>query len=330
MRIACRARRFACAMRQAKAGRDALLMDGAPSVCFSSQGETEPRKMPNKAAPPPVIRQVKGLMQRTSAWRAQGLRVALVPTMGALHEGHISLVRMAARRADRVIVSIFVNPAQFAPHEDFAAYPRTLARDRARLEGSGADLIWAPNGSTMYRQGFATRVETGGPALAGLEDRFRPHFFAGVTTIVAKLFLQCQPDIAVFGEKDFQQLAVIRQMARDLDMNIAILGAPVRREKDGLAMSSRNVYLDADARARAPALFGALHEAARAIRAGALPASALRVARKAIAGAGFDIDYVEARDAKTLAPVRGRGKAKLRLLAAARIGTTRLIDNVAV
>lgn len=286
--------------------------------------------MPPKPSLPPVERRLRGLRRRIDGWRADNLRIALVPTMGALHDGHLSLVRLAARHADRVIVSIFVNPAQFAPHEDFDAYPRTLARDRARLAGSGAALIWSPDTATMYPDGFATQVATGGPALAGLEDRFRPHFFAGVTIVVAKLFLQCTPDVAVFGEKDFQQLAVIRRMSADLDLPVRVIGAPVQRDRDGLALSSRNVYLSADERARAPALYHALKAAAAGIRSGKNPAEAMRRARQAIAKAGFVIDYVEARDAGTLATIRGRGDGRLRLLAAARLGTTRLIDNVPV
>lgn len=279
---------------------------------------------------PPVIRSLKQLHATIAHWRARGERVALVPTMGALHDGHLSLVEMAARHADRVIVSIFVNPTQFAPHEDFDAYPRTLASDRSRLKATPADAIWSPSVSVMYPDGFTTRVETGGPALAGLEDRFRPHFFAGVTTVVAKLFLQCRPDVAVFGEKDFQQLAVVRRMAADLDFGIRIVGAPVMREADGLAMSSRNVYLSADQRRRAAAMSAALRQAARDIRTGTAPAVALGRARRAMTKAGFDIDYVEAREATTLAKARGRDAGRLRLLAAAWLGKTRLIDNMPV
>ena len=194
--------------------------------------------------------------------------IALVPTMGALHDGHLSLIRRAQSRADRVIVSIFVNPTQFAPNEDFRSYPRTFAADLAALRALHVDLVWAPPVETMYPQGFATRIVPEGPALAGLEDAFRPHFFAGVATVVAKLLTQCEPDIAIFGDKDYQQLKVITRLARDLDLRTRILGAPIVRERDGLARSSRNVYLSPSEREVAPTLYRVLKECAAAIAAG--------------------------------------------------------------
>src|SRR4051794_19067335 len=196
---------------------------------------------------PQVAKTVTALRRQVARWRDAGERIALVPTMGALHDGHLSLVRLARRRADRIIVSIFVNPAQFAPSEDFSTYPRTFATDVAMLAEEKADLVWAPaNVAAMYPEGFATRVVSEGPALAGLEDAFRPDFFKGVATVVAKLFIQVAPDIAVFGEKDYQQLRVVTRMARDLDLPPKVIGAATVREHDGLAMSSRNVYLSSE------------------------------------------------------------------------------------
>ncbi len=256
--------------------------------------------------------------------------IALVPTMGALHEGHASLIRLARRRADRVIVSIFVNPAQFAPNEDFRLYPRTFAADLAALAALNVDLVWAPAVETMYPGDFATKIVPEGPAQAGLEDAFRPHFFAGVATVVAKLLIQCAPDIAVFGEKDYQQLKVIARLARDLDLKSRIVGAPIVRERDGLARSSRNVYLSPRERAAAPALCRVLKECAAKIAAGQPINDVLAEGREAIADAGFALDYLEARHADTLAPAASTMDGPIRLLVAARIGNTRLIDNVGV
>jgi pantoate--beta-alanine ligase len=256
--------------------------------------------------------------------------IALVPTMGALHQGHLSLIRLAQTRAARVVVSIFVNPAQFAPHEDFRAYPRTFAADLAALGALKVDLVWAPALQTMYRDGFATKIVPQGPAAAGLEDAFRPHFFAGVATVVAKLLIQCAPDIAIFGEKDYQQLKVITRLARDLDLKTRIVGAPIVREPDGLALSSRNIYLSPRERRAAPALYRVLRECAAEIAAGRPIASVLDEGREAVADAGFVLDYLEARQAETLAPVGSAAEGPIRLLVAARIGNTRLIDNVAV
>ncbi len=263
------------------------------------------------------------------------MAIALVPTMGALHEGHLSLVRLGQRHARHVIVSIFVNPAQFAPHEDFRLYPRPFAADLAALaappkETKKIDLVWAPAADTMYPSGFATKIVPQGPARVGLEDAIRPHFFAGMATVVAKLLLQCAPDIAVFGEKDYQQLLVIRQLARDLDLKTRIIGAPIVREADGLALSSRNVYLSPREREAAPTLYRALKACASATTAGAPLAATLRQARAAIRRAGFALDYLEARRADTLAPIGTSSEGPIRLLVAARIGKTRLIDNVAV
>jgi pantoate--beta-alanine ligase len=274
---------------------------------------------------PKVARTLKALDRATAEFATAN--VALVPTMGALHEGHLSLVRRARRHARRVIVSIFVNPAQFAPHEDLATYPRTWDADVAALAHEEVDLIWAPSVGVMYPDGFATRVMPAGPAQAGLEDSFRPHFFAGVATVVAKLFLQCRPDFAIFGEKDFQQLKVVTRLARDFDLRLKVIGAPIVREPDGLAMSSRNAYLTPAERAVAPVLHRTLKECARRISAGSPIARVLADGRKTISTAGFALDYLEARDADTLAPVRARADGPIRLLVAARLGKTRLIDN---
>lgn len=270
----------------------------------------------------------KTLRTHVAAWRAAGQRVALVPTMGALHAGHMALVAAAREAADRVIVTIFVNPTQFAPSEDFATYPRDLAADRARIDAAGADLVYAPDLAAMYPQGFATSVSVGGPASAGLEDRFRPTHFAGVATIVVKLLMQTQPDVALFGEKDFQQLKMIVRLVADLDIPIEIRGVPVVRERDGLALSSRNAFLDADQRVRAPVLHEVLEICARAIERGTAVDAALADARTRLLQVGFVVDYVEARRADTLAPL-GEGQAG-RVLAAARLGRTRLIDNVGI
>ena len=274
---------------------------------------------------PKVARTLKALDRATGEFATAS--VALVPTMGALHAGHLSLVRIARRHAARVIVSIFVNPAQFAPHEDLATYPRSWAADTAGLANEGVDLIWAPSVDVMYPDGFATRVVPDGPAKVGLEDAFRPHFFAGVATVVAKLFLQCRPDVAIFGEKDFQQLKVVTRLARDLDLRLKVIGAPIVREPDGLAMSSRNAYLTPAERAVAPVLHRTLKACARRISGGSPIARILADGRKAITAAGFALDYLEARNADTLAPVRGRADGPIRLLVAARLGKTRLIDN---
>ncbi len=278
----------------------------------------------------PVIHTVAEMRAFVRARRAAGERVGLVPTMGALHEGHLSLVEAARRHAERVIATIFVNPTQFAAGEDFSRYPRTLAADCEKLATVAADLVFAPAVEEMYPAGFCTTVALEGPARADLEDRFRPTHFAGVATVVAKLLNQAQADVAFFGEKDFQQLLVIRTMARDLDVPTQILAGATLRDPDGLAMSSRNVYLSAEDRARAPALHRALAGAARRIAEGEVIGHVMGEAREEIVGAGFEIDYVEARHAETLARIARRHEGPIRILAAARLGATRLIDNVAV
>jgi pantoate--beta-alanine ligase len=279
---------------------------------------------------PRIAQSLTALRRTLAQWRAHKHTVALVPTMGALHEGHLTLVRRAQRLADRVVVSIFVNPTQFAAHEDLGTYPRTFAADVTALAALKTDLVWAPSVETMYPAGFATRIVPEGAALAGLEDAFRPHFFAGVATVVGKLLIQCSPDIAVFGEKDFQQLQVVTQLARDLNLTVRIVGAPTMREADGLALSSRNRYLSAEQRAVAPALHQALADCAKRIATGRAIAATLRQGRDAIIKAGFALDYFEARHAETLAPVTRAADGPIRLLVAARIGGTRLIDNVGV
>jgi pantoate--beta-alanine ligase len=249
--------------------------------------------------------------------------------MGALHAGHVSLVRFARRRAARVVVSVFVNPAQFAPNEDFARYPRSWKDDLAKLSAERADLVFAPSVGEIYPEGFATNIVPAGPAL-GLESEFRPHFFAGVATVVGKLLIETMPDFSLFGEKDYQQLQVVKRMAADLDLPVKILGSPTVREADGLAISSRNAYLSPTERAAAPALYRALKEAAAAIRKGAPIGPTLDRGRGTIKTAGFKLDYLEARHAETLAPVTSRKDGPIRLLVAARIGKSRLIDNLGV
>jgi pantoate--beta-alanine ligase len=277
-----------------------------------------------------VVRTVPALRRAVMQWRTAGERIALVPTMGALHAGHLALVRAARRRARRVVVSIFVNPTQFAPHEDFGSYPRTLAADLAALAELPADLVWAPSAEVMYPAGFASRIVPEGPAAAGLEDRFRPHFFAGVATVVGKLLIQCTPDFAMFGEKDYQQLKVVTRLARDLDLPAKIIGIPTVREQDGLALSSRNGYLNPVERAAAPTLHRVLVRCAGEIARGQLLARVLDEGGAEIERAGFVLDYLEARHADTLHPIAARKDGPIRLLVAARIGKTRLIDNIAV
>ena len=279
---------------------------------------------------PLIVRTVPALRRAIDSFRAKKAATALVPTMGALHDGHVSLVRLAKRRAAKVVVSIFVNPTQFAPSEDFSSYPRTWKADVAKLAAEVVDLIWNPDVKTMYPDGFATKILTEGPAIAGLEDRFRPHFFGGVTTVVGKLFTQVRPDVAVFGEKDFQQLRVVSRMAADLDLGVRVIGSKTVRERDGLAMSSRNVYLSPEERRAAPALYLAMKESAARLRNGDDVKAAMAGGAKLVADAGFKLDYFEVRHAETLAPIASAKDGPMRILVAAIIGKTRLIDNVAV
>jgi pantoate--beta-alanine ligase len=277
---------------------------------------------------PEVIRSIAGLREVVARWRHAGLSVGMVPTMGALHEGHLALVAAAQRVSDRVVVTLFVNPAQFAPTEDLSAYPRTEESDLAKLAEIGADVLFAPSPAEMYQPGSDTKIIVGGPAL-GLETDYRPHFFAGVATIVAKLLLAGLPDRALFGEKDFQQLLVVKQLVRDLNIPTEIVGRPTVRAADGLALSSRNAYLSPAERDIAPRLHGTLQAVAWALRQGEPPDDALADGRKALAEAGFALDYLELRNSDTLSPVESLAEP-MRLLVAARLGATRLIDNIAV
>jgi pantoate--beta-alanine ligase len=279
-----------------------------------------------------IVRTVAEMRAQVRAWKTAGQRVALVPTMGALHEGHLSLVRLARQHADRVVATIFVNPKQFAPHEDFDAYPRGEAADVEKLASVDCDLLFAPNGGEMYAPGFATAVSVSGVS-EPLEGAARPQFFGGVATVVAKLFNQSQADVAIFGEKDYQQLQVVKRMARDLDIPIEIIGAPTARADDGLALSSRNAYLSTDERAAAVALPTAMKAAAAAVASGGRIDEAEQAAVAALKAAGFGpVDYVEVREASDLSrlgpgPITG---AQGRILVAAWLGKTRLIDNMAV
>jgi pantoate--beta-alanine ligase len=282
------------------------------------------------ALPIPVVASIAALRHQVEAWKAAGESVALVPTMGALHAGHVSLVKVARRHRARVVVSIFVNPTQFAPTEDFSQYPRTFESDCALLAEARCDLVYAPAPAVIYPEGFVTTVTLAGPARAGLEDRFRPVHFDGVATVVAKLFTQCRPDLAIFGEKDYQQLQVVTRMAADLDLGVRVIGAPTVREADGLALSSRNRYLTPEQRAAAVAVPDALKAAIAAIRNGVSPDKAAREAADRLTQAGFSVDYVAVRHAETLAAVSSLADGPLRILVAATIGKTRLIDNMAV
>jgi pantoate--beta-alanine ligase len=276
-----------------------------------------------------VVRTVAALRSQVAAWRRDGDSVGLTPTMGALHDGHVSLVRAAQAECRRVVVSIFVNPKQFGPSEDLAAYPRPEADDLAKLRAVKADLAFIPSVEEIYPPGFATVVSVGGLG-EGLCGAHRPGHFDGVATVVSKLLLQCLPDAAYFGEKDYQQLLIVRRAARDLDIPTRIVGVPTMREADGLAMSSRNAYLSPADRRIAPQL-------ARVLRATALAVAAEPDAEGSLVGAaaelqrlGFSVEYLELRDAETLGPLNVVGKAPARLFVAARLGRTRLIDNIAV
>ncbi len=272
---------------------------------------------------------VAPLRAQVAHWRAQGARIVLVPTMGALHAGHLALMEEARRLGERVIASIFVNPTQFGPNEDFSRYPRDLARDLELLGQARVDAAYAPSAEAMYPEGFSTSLQVAGLS-EGLCGAFRPGHFSGVATVVTKLLNQVGPDVALFGEKDFQQLQVIRRAVRDLDLRVEIRGVPTLREADGLALSSRNRYLDEDERARAPRLHAVLRDVAEGLRRGEAATLLVAEGRAALERAGFaPVQYLEVRDAETLQPVE-RVERPARVLAAAYLGRTRLIDNVAV
>jgi pantoate--beta-alanine ligase len=277
---------------------------------------------------PPTARTVRDLRNHLAAWRAAGEKIALVPTMGALHEGHLSLVSLAKSKADRVVVSIFVNPIQFGPREDFHDYPRDEAGDLAKLGKAGTDLVYAPDTQEMYPKGFTTQVRVA-DLTEDLCGAARPNHFDGVATVVTKLLLQCGPDLAIFGEKDYQQLLVIRRLVRDLDIPVEIVGAPIVREQDGLALSSRNAYLSASERKTAPLLYQTIAEIAADLAKGRGCDDAVVAARFKLDAAGFRVDYVAVRDPDTLKPLSGPVK-RARVLAAAYLGKTRLIDNLPV
>jgi len=277
----------------------------------------------------PTVRTVRDLRAAVGAWHAAGERVALVPTMGALHRGHLALVERGRALCPRVVASLFVNPTQFGPNEDFVRYPRDEVRDAALLAGAGCDLLYAPDVAEMYPERFATTVDAG-PIAERQCGPFRPGHFAGVATVVTKLLLQSAADVALFGEKDFQQLQVIRRVARDLDIPAVIEGVPTVRESDGLALSSRNVYLTPEQRAVAPALYRTLTEMARRIEGGSEVAAVAADGLATLSGAGFTaIDYLDVADAETLAPL-ARLDRPGRILGAVWLGKTRLIDNITV
>ncbi len=278
---------------------------------------------------PKVIRTIAALRRETAKWRAEGLTYAVVPTMGAIHSGHAQLVTEGLKRAGRIVTTIFVNPRQFAAHEDLSKYPRDEDGDVQKLGKAGTHLVFSPSPDEVYPPGFSSTVSLAGPAKAGLEDKFRPHFFDGVSTIVAKLFIQTGADYAMFGEKDYQQLKVVTCMAKDLDMPIEVIGVPTVREEDGLARSSRNVYLSLAERQQAIAIYNNLQKAAERIRAGTDPQSAARSAWRALTALGFKVDYVTARNAESLGIPQNMNEP-LRLIAAAWLGKTRLIDNIPV
>ncbi len=278
---------------------------------------------------PKLVRTLAALRRETAKWRADGLTYAVVPTMGAIHAGHMQLVTEGLKRADRVITTIFVNPKQFAANEDLDKYPRDEDGDVLKLGSAGSHVIYLPNPEEIYPDGFCTTVSLAGPARAGLEDKFRPQFFDGVATVVAKLFIQTGADFAMFGEKDYQQLKVVTRMARDLDIPIEVIGIPTVREEDGLAKSSRNVYLSKQERQQAIAIYSAISHAAERICGGLDLQSAMTLATRTLMTLGFKVDYVTVRNAETLAPPQHRDEP-LRIIAAAWLGKTRLIDNVGV
>ena len=276
----------------------------------------------------PIVRTVAELRADRAKWRKAGEKIALVPTMGALHQGHLSLVALAKEKADRAVVSIFVNPIQFGPREDFHLYPRDEAGDLAKLAAAGADLVFIPDVAEMYPAGFSTRINVG-DLTEDLCGAARPNHFDGVATVVAKLLLQCAPDVAIFGEKDYQQLLVIRRMVRDLNLPVEILGGPIVREKDGLALSSRNAYLSPAERRIAPLLHQTIAQVAADLANGRGADDAAEAGRLKLEAAGFRVNYVAVRDPETLKPLHGPVK-EARVLAAAFLGKTRLIDNLPV
>jgi len=281
---------------------------------------------------PTIVRTISDLRGHVAAWKAAGDQVALVPTMGALHEGHLTLIKLGQTKARRTVASVFVNPRQFAPHEDFDAYPRGEAADAEKLASVGCDLMFAPSAGEMYAPGFSTAIQVSGVS-EPLEGAARPQFFGGVATVVAKLLIQCQADYAVFGEKDYQQLQVIKRLVRDLDLPVEIVSAPTARAEDGLALSSRNAYLSAEERQIAAALPRALRAAAQAVAAGGPIAEAEAAGKAALSAAGFGpIDYLDIREASDLSKLGPGpiGDAHGRILVAAWLGKTRLIDNMAV
>jgi pantoate--beta-alanine ligase len=278
---------------------------------------------------PKIVRNITSLRRETARWREEGLSYAIVPTMGALHEGHLDLVREGFKRADRVVVSIFVNPKQFGAKEDLSRYPRDEEGDVEKLSSEGVPLIYAPTPDSIYPLDFATTIHIEGPAMVGLEDKYRPHFFDGVATVVSKLFIQSGADFAMFGEKDYQQLMVVTRVAKDMNIPIVVVGITTRREDDGLAMSSRNRYLSKTERTQATAIHKNLQQAAEKIRGGINQQTATRAASRSLTTLGFKVDYVTARNAETLA-VPQSADEPLRLIAAAWLGKTRLIDNIAV
>jgi pantoate--beta-alanine ligase len=275
-----------------------------------------------------AIRTVQELRARVAEWRKAGETVALVPTMGAIHAGHLSLVALGKENADRVVTSLFVNPLQFGPREDFHAYPRDEARDNAALAAAGSDLLYAPDGTEMYPPGFTTKVSVG-DLTEGLCGASRPNHFDGVATVVTKLLLQCAPDKAIFGKKDYQQLLVIKRLVRDLDIPVEIIGGEIVREEDGLALSSRNAYLSPDERKVAPLIYQTIHEVAAELERGRGADDAALAGRFKLEAAGFRVDYVAVRDPDTLKPLHGPVE-QARVLAAVHLGNTRLIDNVPV
>uniref|UniRef100_B0T2M5 Pantothenate synthetase n=1 Tax=Caulobacter sp. (strain K31) TaxID=366602 RepID=B0T2M5_CAUSK len=287
---------------------------------------------PSPTTGPKIVRTVAELRAQVRDWKAAGERVALIPTMGALHEGHLSLIELGKAHAQRTVASVFVNPKQFAPHEDFDSYPRGEARDAELLAGVGCDLMFAPPVDEMYAPGFSTTINLTGVS-EPLEGAARPQFFGGVATVVTKLLIQSQADIAIFGEKDYQQLQVIKRVVKDLDLPVEIIGAPTARAQDGLALSSRNAYLSPEERAAAVALPDAMKSAAQAVAAGGRIDEAEAAGKAALTAAGFrQVDYFDVREASDLSrlgpgPI---GDAQGRILVAAWLGKTRLIDNMAV